>query len=235
MKHFRYIFFSGAILAVITTAAAAKPKLHPPESIAAAAEDFLRSYTFDSLYPVEFSINRLSSRLALEACKSPLEIEFSPHSKQFGKTHLRVSCPSGKRWRINLGVELTVYQDVVTMKHSLNRGVVVSKEDLLLVKTPRSKIYTDFYSQLEEVSGLVTTTPIRAGQTVARRLVAAANLVKKGQSVIVVARASGINITTKGKALNNAQRGQTVRVQNKDSGRVVEGIAVDMGKVEIPL
>lgn len=215
--------------------ASAAMKLHPPEDISAAAEDFLRAHPFESNHPVDFTLNKISSRLALKQCDEPLEIGFSPNAKQYGNTHLRVKCPSGKKWRINIGVALNVYHDAVVMKHALGRDVVIDSSDLLLMKLPRAKIYTDFYSQVSDIVGLVTTMPLRDGQIVSSRLVSAANLVKKGQSVILVARAGGINITTRGKALNNAQRGETVRVQNKDSGRIVEGIAVDMAKVEIPL
>lgn len=224
---------SLCLLGSQTTLAASKR--HPPEAIASATEDFLRAYPFESNYPVEFSISRLSSRLALAYCDEPLEISFSPNSKRFGKTHLRASCPVGKRWKINIAVDLKVFQDAVIVKHPIRRGVVIAEKDLLLKKLPRSKIYTDFYSQKSDIVGLVTTMPLREGQIIASRVVSAANLVSKGQTVVLLARAGGINITTKGKALNDAKRGGTVRVQNNDSGRVVEGIAVDMGKVEIPL
>jgi len=220
---------------VIGVQPAAATKRHPIEDITAAAEEFLSTYSFESEFPVEYTINRLSNRLALAYCEDPVQVDFSHNAKQFGKTHLTAACPSGKRWKINIGVDLNVYHNTVTMKHALNRGVVVGEKDLLLKKLERSKIYTDFYSQKSDIVGLVTTMPLRAGQIVSSRVVNVANLVTKGQTVILVARAGGINISTKGKALNSAQRGGNVRVQNKDSGRVVEGIAVDTGKVEIPL
>lgn len=213
----------------------AASRLHPTEDIQAAAEDFLRAYPFESSYPVEFNLNTLSSRLRLSYCQDPVEIAFSPNAKHFGKTHLRASCPSGKKWKINIGVELKVFQDVVVMKHPINRGAVVDEKDLLLKKLPRSKIFTDFYSYKDDIVGLVTTMPVRAEQIISSRLVNAANLVSKGQAVILFARTGGINITSRGKALNSALRGELVRVQNKDSGRIVEGIAIDLGKVEIPL
>lgn len=230
----RALWLALVLVSVSSHTFAAK-RLHPPEDIAAAAEDFLRAYSFESTYPVEFNLNPLSSRLRLNYCSDPLEIAFSPNAKHFGKTHLRASCPSGKKWKINIGVELKVFQDVVLMKHSISRGAIIDQKDLLIKKIPRSKIFTDFYSYKNDIVGLVTTMPVRAEQIISSRLVNAANLVSKGQAVILIARTGGINITSRGKALNSALRGELVRVQNKDSGRIVEGIAIDLGKVEIPL
>jgi len=230
----RALLLALVFVSIASPTIAAK-KQHPPEAIQAAAEDFLRSYPFDSTYPVEFELNALSSRLRLSYCSDSIEISFSPNAKHYGKTHLRASCSSGKKWKINIGVELKVFKDVVMMKHPINRGVVISEKDLLLKKIPRSKIFTDFYSYKNDIVGLVTTMPVRAEQIISSRLVNTANLVFKGQAVILQAKSGGINITSRGKALNSAQRGELVRVQNKDSGRIVEGIAIGSGKVEIPL
>lgn len=224
-----------ALALALSPAIAPAAVQHAPEDISAAAEEFLRAYPFESRYPVEFSVRPLSSRLRLARCADEVQIAFSPNAKRYGKTHLQASCPSGKRWKINLSVQLRVYQDVVLMKHPVSRGAVIDQDDLIVKKFPRSKIFSDFYSYKNDIVGLVTTMPVRAEQIVSRRLVSAANLIHKGQSVVLVARARGIAITSRGKALNNALRGETVRVQNKDSGRIVEGIAVELGKVEIPL
>ncbi len=225
---------AALIFATPSLVVAAK-QLHSPEAITAAVDTFLSEFPFDSLYPVDYEINRLSNRLRLVRCNDPLEIDFSPNAKHYGKTHLRVRCPSGKKWRINIGVKLNVFHDVVLAKHSVSRGVVIAEEDLLLKKFPRSKIFSDFYSSKDEVIGLVTTMPVRSEQLLNGRLVSAPNLVQKGQRVMLIARAGGIKISVQGKALNHAKRGELVRVQNKDSGRIVEGVAVGSGKVEIPL
>ncbi len=217
------------------TFAVAAKRIHSPDAIAASVEEFLQNYPFETVYPVDFKVNRISNRLRLSYCKEALEIDFSPNAKRYGKTHLRLQCPSGKKWRINIGVELNVFHDTVLSKHAMRRGIVVAAEDLLLKKLPRSKIFSDFYSKKSDVIGLVTTMPVRAEQLLSGRLVSVADVVSKGQSVMVIARAAGIDISTRGKALNHAKRGELVRVQNKDSGRIVEGIAVDPGKVEIPL
>lgn len=235
MPNLKVTVLACLLVSFCLPATATIKKTHSSADLSTAAEDFLRAYTFESIYPVEFDVRAPSNRLKLEHCEQDIEVSFSPNAKHYGKTHLRAQCPSGTQWKINIGVELKVFYDTVVMKHSLGRGVIIGADDLTLEKHPRSKIYTDFYSQKEKLVGLVTTMPLRSGQIVSSRTVSAANLIHKGQSVMLIARSGGINITTRGKALNSAQRGETVRVQNKDSGRIVEGIAVDAGKIEILL
>ncbi|MGB0867639.1 MAG: hypothetical protein ACPGSC_14100, partial [Granulosicoccaceae bacterium] len=81
LKLRRAIVFALAISSANVPAAS---RLHAPEAISAAAEDFLRAYPFESKYPVEFELNPLSNRLRLAYCSDPIKIEFSQNAKRYG-------------------------------------------------------------------------------------------------------------------------------------------------------
>jgi len=226
---------ASALFCALLASPDAAAKTHPPESILAAANDYLRAYPFESDYPVEFRLSPLSSRLSVAQCEEPIDVRFGDNAKRYGKTHVLASCSGDKHWRINLGVDISLYHDTVTVQRPVARGTVIDASDLRIDKVLRSKIFTDFYSSKQNIVGLVAKMPLREGQIINSRLVSAADLIRKGQTVVLMARAGGIHINTKGKALGNAKRGELVRVKNNDSGRIVEGIASDIGKVEIPL
>jgi flagella basal body P-ring formation protein FlgA len=58
------------------------------------------------------------------------------------------------------------------------------------------------------------------------------NIVQQNQTVKVVSRGPGFQVTNEGRALNNAQEGQVVQVR-LGNGQVVSGLAKAGGVVEI--
>ena len=60
-------------------------------------------------------------------------------------------------------------------------------------------------------------------------------IVSKGQSVILIATQGGLKVSMTGKALSDGALNQRIRVENLNSGRVVEGIVRSREHVEIVL
>lgn len=84
-----------------------------------------------------------------------------------------------------------------------------------------------------------------AGQEVTRRLVAGApvraadvaspRLVRRGENVTIAVVAGAMRITSPGRALADAGKGEPVRVLNLATNRTLEGVAAATGEVRIAL
>ena len=74
--------------------------------------------------------------------------------------------------------------------------------------------------------GIAAGQPLRSDQLIAPWAV------QQGQTVKTVSRGGGFNVSSEGRALNNAQEGQVVQVRTP-SGQTVSGIARAGGIVEI--
>ena len=59
--------------------------------------------------------------------------------------------------------------------------------------------------------------------------------VRRGQRVVLVARAGGLVVRMDGKALASAAVEGVVRVQNRQSKRIVEGVVRAGGIVDVPM
>ena len=64
-------------------------------------------------------------------------------------------------------------------------------------------------------------------------LVAEPPVIRRGQRVSLVSSGTGIAVRAPGEALAEARTGQRLRVKNLSSGKVVEGIALSSGSVEV--
>jgi flagella basal body P-ring formation protein FlgA len=60
-----------------------------------------------------------------------------------------------------------------------------------------------------------------------------ANLIDKGEKVLIRHHSSGLELQTQGIALEAAIARQRLQVRNASSGKVVEAIAVAPGQVEV--
>jgi flagella basal body P-ring formation protein FlgA len=78
-------------------------------------------------------------------------------------------------------------------------------------------------------------TPLSAGQPLTRDALAPAPLIRRGQQVVILAHAAGIEVRMMGVALTDGRIEDHIRVQNVSSQRVVEAIVRSDSMVEAPL
>ena len=72
-----------------------------------------------------------------------------------------------------------------------------------------------------------------AGVALTPDKLASVKLVRNGELVQLVSASSQVQVAARGKALNDGTQGNTVRVRNLSSGRVVEGRVIGLGKVAV--
>ncbi|MEM9604228.1 MAG: flagellar basal body P-ring formation chaperone FlgA [Pseudomonadota bacterium] len=207
-----------------------------PVDVTQAVEAFLTAHEFETRYPVEYDIKPLDRRLRLKPCDAALTADFRDARRTEGSTHVEVRCDdSVAPWRLHVSVVVRVWVDAVAATSPIARGATVTAADLQLVKSERARLYQGYFERVEDVVGLSTAMPLRNNQILNARHLRAPFLVNKGQRVTILARGGQIEIRAQGQALDNASQGQRVTVRNLTSGRVVDGVAVKRGTVQVPL
>lgn len=74
---------------------------------------------------------------------------------------------------------------------------------------------------------------IKTGQVLTPSLVKAQKLVLRGQHITIVAQNGGLNLRVKGKALMDGQQGQTIKVKNMNSKKLIYARVVSAGIVKV--
>ena len=72
-----------------------------------------------------------------------------------------------------------------------------------------------------------------AGAEIAPQAVKAVPAIRRGETVTIVSRQGGMEVSSSGTALSDAELGGRVRIRNESSQRVVEGTVTDQHRVEI--
>ena len=96
-----------------------------------------------------------------------------------------------------------------------------------------SQISGGFLSGTDAAIGKVTTRPIQTGRPLLSRLLRARTVIQRGQTITMLARQAGFEVRSMGESLMDGAIGQRIKVRNRRSKRIVEGIVNEDGVVYI--
>ena len=209
------------------------------DAIAMAVDEFIRSENQLEGREVSVATKPLDRRMRLARCDEPLDAVWSPGSRQLGRVAVQVACTSPKRWRIHVQATITMEGSVWTLARGAKRGEILKPHMLtkkvISLGTQNSALIT-VGSPITDITpwlGYMFSQRVNTGQVLNERMLEPANLIKKGDIVLITHRSQGLSLQTKGIALKDAAANQQVQVKNSASGKVIDAIAVAEGIVEI--
>jgi flagella basal body P-ring formation protein FlgA len=126
-----------------------------------------------------------------------------------------------------------VTQTVLTARRTLPRDHLLTKADVATDKRDVSRMISGYYSDPSELLGQRLKQQIIAGRAITPAMLQADRVIRRGQSVTLTVSNRGLNIKMAGKALMDGAISQRIRVENTNSGRIVEGIVRSPENVEI--
>ncbi len=123
--------------------------------------------------------------------------------------------------------------DVVITRRNLRRFDVIGADDVAL-QTIRSRRQKNRYEKdLDQVLGKRVTQLLRKGVPVRSDQIEETPLVRRGDRVTVTLQSRGLQITTTGEAKEDGHMGETIKVINLDSRKMVFARVVSPGHVRI--
>ncbi len=181
----------------------------------------------------EGSWQKLDTRLTLPVCPQPLEV--APFSgRSTGRITVKVSCASPS-WNMLVPLTIHAFQQVVVSKAPIARNQAISGSVLAIEEREIKPPLSNFFIDLSQVNGRLAKRAIAPDQILTAAMLKNPDIVSKGQSVIIEAASGNFAIRSAGTALTNGGMGDTIKVRNAQSGRVVEGVIVSEGKIRVAL
>ena len=119
------------------------------------------------------------------------------------------------------------------LTRSLPAGTILQASDFVMRDTALQSAQGQNAPELDQLVGRQLLRQLREGTPVRFNDVAEPVLIARNDIVTIFLRTGALTLTVKGQALADASRGQVVSVLNLLSNRVVQGIAINPGTVEI--
>ncbi len=138
---------------------------------------------------------------------------------------------AGDSWSVTGSVVET--RDVVVTIADRERGDALQARDLTIIKRPASQIGPDVVTAMNDLIGMIPRRALKAGEMVRQADLAKPILVEKNQVVAVIYASSGLTLSMRGRAQSSGAMGDTIRVQNPQSKRMIEGVVTGPAQVTI--
>ncbi|WP_312139435.1 flagellar basal body P-ring formation chaperone FlgA [Brevundimonas sp.] len=120
--------------------------------------------------------------------------------------------------------------EALTFTRSLSAGEVIQPEDVMWTQVQAHLAPAAGPQDAAEIIGLSARRPLRAGQPVNIRDLAAPQVIARNDMVEVLYQDNGIELTITGRAQRNAMQGDTVSILNLQSNRTIEAVALAPGR-----
>ena len=226
-----------AALAVLGlgSADAADQRWHSNAAIQATAEGHVIRLTGDSGNRTTVRAGALDPRHRLPECSRELESFMRRGSKVGSRTIVGVECRGEKPWKVYVPVDVVVLASVFTARQTLPRGHLLTADDLTVNERDVSRMIGGYVTSADALVGQRLKHSIIAGRVVTPAMIEADSIVSRGQTVTLIASQGGLKVSMKGRAMSDGAINQRIRVENTNSGRVIEGIVRSREHVEIVL
>ncbi len=182
----------------------------------------------------ELEVGNIDPRLRLPACATTPAGHLAPGTRSATQLTVEVRCTSPS-WRQFVAVRVRAEEAVVIAARPLGRLEVVTADDVAVVSRELAGLPAGYFRRPEEVVGRIAQRTIGSGEVLLPTTVRPPPLVRRGQSVTVVARAGSMSVRTAGVVEVDAGLAERVRVRNSATGRTVEGIVRSADTVEVAL
>ena len=170
----------------------------------------------------------VDSSLRMPACTQPLV------GTALGPRMAEVRCPDAPGWRLTVPARVRREAAVVVLTAPVRAGQPIDAAQLAVQRRDVASGSGVGMADPAQVAGRVARRALPAGAVVsAGDLADGAGALRRGDPVVLVSKAGGIEVRVGGRALGPAVSGAVVAVENLASRRIVRGRLVGDGVVEV--
>jgi len=156
---------------------------------------------------------------------------YDPTNKQF-RSDLTAQTPRGP-YVLPITGRISVKRHVPILAHRMEGGTTIGASDLDWIEVPEERVTADVVTESNQLVGRELRRDTAEGDLLRSHDVMPPRLVQRGSLVTMRIETPYITITAQGKAQQDGAVGETVRVLNTQSNRIVEGTVTAPGTVEI--
>lgn len=189
-------------------------------------------YSKTQAVKVDVKVGNLDNRLRLAKCDQNLLLILKDTTNSGGNINVEVACKGSSAWTILVPALARVYRSVAVAGRNLQRGDVISANDLATDIKDVSDFRMGFCLTPDALVGKEVKYNINKGETFRNSALDAPLVIKRGDTVSMEASAGEISVRTSGTAVSDGRVGQQIRVKNNQSARVINAKVVGPGQVQ---
>jgi len=123
--------------------------------------------------------------------------------------------------------------EAIVPARAIERGATIREDDLKRISLPRTQVSSSAIEDMETAIGMAARHRLIVDRPIRRGDLEYPKLVKRNSFVTITYAVPGMILKAKGKALDDAARGQSVRIVNLQSNRTIEAEVTGTGTVSV--
>ncbi len=181
---------------------------------------------------VSIQMPTANSTERLSPCTDSLVLE--DNQKGAGRQRVKVTCNGFRRWSVYVGGDIALEVPVLVTTRPLKKGDTVTVADVTHRLQNVSKSRGDYMTNVAALKGQALRRSISAGTVLDPEFFERTAIIRQGDRVAIVSGHRGFRITVTGVAQQDGAMGETIRVKNSSSGKVLTGTVEGAGEVAVP-
>ncbi|WP_281647412.1 flagellar basal body P-ring formation chaperone FlgA [Parendozoicomonas sp. Alg238-R29] len=174
----------------------------------------------NSQWEVDVSLPASVSKLA--PCTVPLSVDGSRVSNA-GRQRVKVSCEGFRPWSLYVNGEILIQAPVLVVKNTAAPGTVIASSNVALEMRNLAKLRRGYITDIRYLEGKNLRRRVRPGDVLNDTLFERTFAVRKGNRVQIRSGTGGLSVTASGTVMDDGAIGDSVRVRNNSSGKVLYG------------
>ena len=196
-------------------------------------EDYLATTQTPGRY--EIQVNPLDPRLRMPMCDKELTATLESPAQPIGRVTVKVRCEGASPWTVFVPAQVKLFRDVVVVARPMKRMGIIGFEDVVLRERDISLINQGYLTSVDQAIGQKLTRPVVTDQVMTLVQLEQAEVIRKGDQVVISASSGALNVKMPGEALSNGGMSEQIRVKNLNSNRVIKARVTAPGQVEVAL
>lgn len=122
---------------------------------------------------------------------------------------------------------------VPVLKEAIQKGQLITADDIALKDVSASQVFASTITESAQLENMQATRSLPADEPVNRLHVKVAPAIERGAAVTLRFAKGGIELTSKGQALEEGKLGQSIRVLNPATRATLVGVVQPQGVVQV--
>ncbi len=178
---------------------------------------------------IEVTAQSLDTRIHVPQCPNGYRFEVSEQALAQSNVTLKAACP-GIEWYLYMVVRVEQTMPVLVARVPLSPDSLLDENNTETTFFDKQRIRSSTFADITEVKGARVKRRLRPGQPITPELLC---FVCKGDRINITATVGGLSVRTSGIAQQDGNKGDTIRVENSRSKKVIDAVVASANSVYV--
>ncbi len=184
---------------------------------------------------IQVAADKIDSRLNLKACAEDHLVVFNPYqSPTLSTSTMGIKCQENdNHWSLYVPVKITVLKTIYVAKRALIKGTRLTQDDIYQTEMDVQRLNQGYFTEKDQLIGQICKQNIPPNSPLNPHNIEAAKLINKGERVSIIVNDSNLTISMDGVAMEEGTLGETIKVRNLSSKKIIDAQITGSKKVNV--